>query len=197
MHSLTKEIYLGYTITIQQHGPKEAPNPRDGSNYGKIITWHDTHKIGDANPFSSMTDFLLWQDDHPCVTVPVFLYEKPEILLSGSDTFKKKIPRPIGLAYVENTQLYKEFKAERLSKRMRETAKSVLAREIDQLSRWYNGEVYAYTISNSLGTVVHEEIGFYTTPQDVLLDAKLWLDLERGNNSVTASVSLYTHLMPV
>lgn len=78
-----------------------------------------------------------------------------------------------GVILATKDKIRKEFGCKRITKSIRERVLEALKAEINLLDRYYNGEVYEFTVTDERGECIYSCCGFYCDPEDVLSEGVL------------------------
>lgn len=78
-----------------------------------------------------------------------------------------------GVILATNEAIRRTFECKRITKSIREKAAEILKAEADCLDRYYNGDVYGFTVTDERGECINSCFGFYCDPEDVLSEGVL------------------------
>lgn len=193
MGALGETEYRGYTISIEQD--KEANNPREWTNFGNIIAWHPRYLLGDTwmnKDFPNRASFSKWlKTQGGKVTVlPVFLYDHSVQCLS-TETFVGRAQHAewdsgeVGFTFITDADARAALGVKRLTKNARKEVVLNLKSALESYSRYIQGRVYRYTITDedyggfvdSLGGCEDEPIeGKFNDGESALAAAKELID---------------------
>lgn len=122
-------------------------NPRvDYDNLGTIACLHKHYNLGEINTAEAVEEVMSSINDTNAVILPVFMYEHSGIALSTgtfSDTWDSG---QLGVIFVSHSDIKREYGNLELT--TLETVKKVLQSEIEEYSRYLNGEVYGYIVKD-------------------------------------------------
>ena len=149
--------YKGHVISVS---PDDNPSdPRENDNLGTMICFHRRYNLGDKHKFSDSQEFLEWLKENKndiAICLPIFMYEHSEVSLSTSN---KKYPfndrwdaGQVGIVYVTKETLKKEYPIDQPQEKTIEIATNVLVAEVEEYSRYLNGDIYGYQISATEGS---------------------------------------------
>jgi len=159
LEKITIEIY-------QDSEPNESP--REWSNLGCMLCWHNRYNLGDDNPFSEPDDFHKWLKDNPSIVLPLYLYDHSGITMSCSNSgypFTDMFDSgQVGYIYVERAKILKEYGWKYLTTARIAKIKSHLMNEVEVYDDYLTGNVYGFiTRCNECGAELDSCWGYYGT----------------------------------
>lgn len=172
---ILKSMVGNYTLDIWTDVSPE--NPREGFNYGKIIIRSEKFNLNETD-FSLDKDFRRLRiiskrkNDSDYIVFPIYAYIRNTISLylsrpKGSDMFDTPI---IGFVIVDKRDFKKRFGLFKNESNIivNEMAAREIKKEIDDFTKYLNGDVYGYTLKLN-GEVIDHCGGFYgdITPFDI------------------------------
>ena len=147
-----KEEYKGYEINIIQDEDSSWSNPRENSNSGHMICFHNRYTLGDKHTLS-IEGLHKIVNKKNVIALPIYMYDHSGIGLSTSNTqYPFNCPwdsGKIGYIYVTFEEIYKKFKTKRVTTKLAKKVVEILQSEVDVYSMYVQGEVYGYTIAKS------------------------------------------------
>lgn len=179
--NLKEEITLYWTVD-------EYPeSPREWSNLGTFITFDSSYYSPDKHNFNEPADFISSilgeetteriydkynntndflddvipkMDKKGFIVFPVSAYEHGMIRYylgadSGWDT------RTDGFIFVEKEKAYKEFNTKRITKKVLDNIERIFEGELENYTRYANGEVYGFVIEDLKGDHLDSCYGIY------------------------------------
>lgn len=150
----------GYKLSVFRD--EDAPNPRQWENLGKMVCWHSRYDLGDEHDFEEMSDFLKSEEyKNAFVALPVYMLDKNNALSFSETPFEDGWnSRQVGYIYVTQEQA-KEFLGAEIREEDRESIKEQLVEEVKTYDQYYQGDCYAFKISNEYGKVINEDKGYF------------------------------------
>lgn len=144
--ALDTRTHRGLRITL--HVDEDCESPRENDNLGTIIAWHRNYRLSDddAPKHIEPADF---DPNEYAICLPIFMYEHSGVALStrkAGQFADRWDAGQVGWIYVTRDKLLHEYSAKKLTRRVRETAETVLAAEVEEYGRWCNGECYGYVV---------------------------------------------------
>lgn len=167
--------YRGYTIRIYPDDDY-GESPREWDNLGHMACFHSRYDLGDnyqnrPDGCRDANDFLEWlkeNKDEIAILLPLYLYDHSGITMWTDDGIKRYHQHyawdggQVGYIYVLKSELRKELKAVRLSKKNLEYARKVLIGEVQVYDQYLTGDVYGYVLEND-GEEIDSCWGYYPT----------------------------------
>jgi hypothetical protein len=158
----------GNTIRIFPDFDGSAANPRDCDNLGTFWTQDRRYNSPDALPvrgniFESITNRFGGDGtaegnakalSRAAVWLPVWKYEHSGVAYAAAESNPFSCPwdsGQVGYIFVTREEVRKEFNVSRITPKVREKVLKALRGEVAEFSKWANGEVYGYTITDSEG----------------------------------------------
>lgn len=164
--------------TIEIHPDFHPMNPREEcDNLGTIWTQERRHKSPDDMPCGSNVFASIAQEfggkaypesmekalDRECVWLPVWKYEHSGVAYRASASNPFFCPwdsGAVGYVFVRKADVRKEYGVKRITKAVREKALAVLQGEVEEYSRYANGEAYGFKIMDHNGDEIDSCWGF-------------------------------------
>jgi hypothetical protein len=155
----------GNTIRIFPDFDGSAANPRDWDNLGTFWTQEYRHNSPDALPvrgniFDSLCSVVGGGEKglrRHAIFLPVWKYEHGGVAYAAAESNPFSCPWDSGQAgyiFVTREEVRKEFNVSRITPKVREKVLKALRGEVAEYSKWANGEVYGYTITDPEGDEV-------------------------------------------
>jgi hypothetical protein len=151
-----EEEYKGYTIKIVDDN--DPINPRDDSNYGKMICFHKRYDLGDKTDLTS-DNFNGWEEleEHikkelkAVIVLPLFLYDHSGLSLR---TFRHGYHGAwdcgqVGFIYATKESITDINGKTKLTKSFLKKLEGYLIDEVEEYSKYLNGEGYGYEIEKN------------------------------------------------
>jgi hypothetical protein len=178
---ITSQQIGNYTISTFYD---ECPtNPREWDNFGTMVFFHGRYKLGDKHSYRS-SDYDNWnelkkhiiQAENAAILLPVYMYDHSGISLSVNTFGCNWDSGQIGFIYVSREKLLKEYyPAKIITKKLKERVIKYLIGEINEYNQYLSGEVYAVSVQDHEGEIVHECYGFYSE-DDAINDAMQYVN---------------------
>ena len=129
-------------------------NPREFDNLGSMVLYHRRYNIGDKWEYlpghykPSTQEFSSWKDmgayfekvHELAVCFPVYMYDHGGIAISVEPYYCRWDSGQVGFIFVSKSKLRKEYCVKRLTKSIIENAKSALIAEVNQYSKYLQGD---------------------------------------------------------
>jgi hypothetical protein len=178
MAPILEEFDVGNLTAFVSYDTEPESPRHDGENLGTIWGWHRRYNLADANagePFSfTLDDFGRWDKlkeamskAYPGIVVlDVWLYDHSIQHISttsfvGRAHHAEWDSGQYGVVYALPEQIRKWFGVKRVTERVREKARAVLASEITLFDQYISGAVYCVSIETKDGDEVASECGIY------------------------------------
>ena len=138
---------------------EDGPNPRtDYDNLGTMVCRHKKYTLGDINSDSDVERVMSEINEKNALIVPIYMYEHSGIALKASPFNDPWDSGQLGIIYVSHDNIVKEYGS--LSEENIETAKKVLVGEVEEYSKYVNGETYGFQVLNEDDEVLESCYGF-------------------------------------
>ncbi len=163
--------HLGYTIKVFHD--EDPQNPRtEFDNLGTMLYTSLRYNIGDERKSEDAIQEIVERDD--VIALPVYFYSHSGVALSTSEFSCKWDSGRSGIIYCEIEDAKKAYPGlddAELDKVVRERLKA----EVEEYSKYMNGEVYGFTITEPNGFNESSCWGFYSI-EDCIEDAKMFAE---------------------
>src|SRR5262245_42634018 len=149
-------------LTVALYHDEDCSSPRENDNLGTVIAWHRRYSLSDTDAPKHIEPQQFDPGAYP-VCLPVFMYEHGGIALSvgrGGQFSDPWDSGQLGWIYVEREKLLREYSVKRLSKQIIEKATTVLTSEIEEYSKFVEGQCYGYVVSDDDGETLDSCWGF-------------------------------------
>ena len=164
-------------ITVEVYQDTNPESPREWSNIGVIVCWHNRYDLGDKHNFGEPDEFYEWLKDNPAIVLPLYLYEHGGITMSCSNSgypFTDMFDAgQVGYIYITREKIRQEYGWKYLTSSRIATIKTYLMNEVHTYDDYLTGNVYGYiTRCNQCGAELDSCWGFYGSnwKQNGLLD---------------------------
>jgi len=162
----------GYTVKVFADEDASTADPRDADNFCTLVFFGKSRGLGDDHGYDS-GDYSGWSELTAAVEAnvpggivkPVYRFEHSGIALSTSDRmFRACDPQgwdwsQIGFAVVTAEEIRANYLRKRISRKLREQAEGLVDAEVEEYSKFLNGEVYYFEVEDPEGNEVEIEDG--------------------------------------
>lgn len=155
----------GNTIQIFPDFDGSATNPRQYDNLGTF--WTQEHRYNSPDPlpvrgniFDSLCSVVGGGEKglgRHAIFLPVWKYEHSGVAYAAAESNPFHCPWDSGQAgyiFATHEKVRKEYGVKRITAKVREKALNTMRAEVAEYSKWANGEVYGYTITDPEGDEV-------------------------------------------
>lgn len=176
----------GFTVQIHQDNTG-TDSPRHDSNLGTFWTGERRHRSPDkvtGDILAALSKALRcmagWDSvtkalDLQAVWLPVWKYEHGGVAYVAAMSNPFSCPwdsGQAGIIFALKADVRKEYGVKRVDAKTRAKALEVLKGEVQTYSKWANGEVYGYTVTDATGEEVDSCWGFIGDLEHVREEAK-------------------------
>jgi len=182
--------YKGHKIEIDTDCDPIDPI-KDFDMLGTMVFCHSRYALGheqtmdmdeymtnlaiDADPkLEDKIDKLDWNDDmieeyvnrsleKNYVILPIYMYDHSGITINTSGYSCPWDSGQVGYIYVSKSDVRKEWKVNRISKKLMSKVIGVLVGEIETYDQYLTGDIYGYNVYDNTGEVIDSCWGFYGT----------------------------------
>jgi hypothetical protein len=165
-------------LTVSLHVDEDCSSPRDWDNLGTLVAWHRRYTLGDEQPLDTPDQWIAaWRSDNAdwrsAVILPVFMHEHGNVALGVRDFGDPWDSGQVGWIYVLPARIRKEYGCKHISGRVRAEVAAVLQGEVEEYSRYVNGECYGYVVEDAHGQQLDSCWGFigYEVARDAAQEA--------------------------
>ena len=128
-------------MTIKAAPDDMADDPRDMDDFGHMICFNRRHNIGD-NHSMTREELLDEIDRKDVVALPLYLFDHGGITISTQPFYCPWDGGQVGYFYVTHNELRREFGKQRVSKKLRESAKKIMQSIVRDYDYYIRGEVW-------------------------------------------------------
>jgi hypothetical protein len=159
----TLEPLKGWTCVLYHDEDASHCDPRGNDNLGKMYCLHKRYELGDKHPykedmFTGWKDFLdtIMEDEGPIPWArSIYMIDHSGIALSIRTSFSDCDPGhwdsgQVGWAFITAKQMVKEYGPKWNEKQLQDAANCVDI-EVQEYSKWCEGEVYGYIVRDPEG----------------------------------------------
>jgi hypothetical protein len=166
MNDLSNATY-GITMTIVTDDDPLDPR-KDFDHLGKMFCFHKRRNLGDKHSID-FNDFTGWDemekhirsDLDGAVVLPLYLFDHSGLNMSTSPFGCLWDSGQVGFIYATRSDILKEWKVSRLSKKVLAKAAAVLESEVQVYTQYLSGDVYGYVVRLASGEILDSCWGFY------------------------------------
>lgn len=190
-----KISYRGYVIKIMQD---EDPQ-YDFSELGSRVCWHSKYSLSSNNistrtdnqnktdkykenyNFEEPEDFQQFCKENKVLAFPLYLYDHSGITISMSNGYPYNDcfdAGQIGWVFVTYEEIRKEYSVKKVTKKLLEKAKAILAEEVKTFDDYLRGNVYGFVAETADGEHIDSCWGFYGDTDYPIAEAKSAIDWE-------------------
>lgn len=151
---------------------EDAPNPREWDNLGTMVCGHRRYRLGDeqaANTelYGSWDEWLEGELGKDVIALPLYLYDHGGLAMS-TEGWRYPFNDPwdagqVGWIYVTKEKVRREYGVKRVTRKVRDRVLAVLEAEVEEYSRWLEGDVYGYVLEDAKGNEIDSCWGFFGT----------------------------------
>ena len=159
----------GYTVNVFADEDAENADPRDADNFCTLIFFGPSRRLGDDHGYDPK-DYYCWDELTAAVEAntpggivkPVYRFEHGGIALSTSDRKFRAVDSAgwdwsqIGFAIVTAQGIRDTYLRKRITKKLREQAEALVDAEVEEYSKFLNGEVYYFGVVDPEGNEVED-----------------------------------------
>lgn len=155
--AIDRITHKGLTIEIW-HDP-DCSSPRENDNLGTIVAWHRRYTLSDKEaPKCEPAEFDPAEYE---ICLPLQMFEHGDILLRAGAPFGDRWDSgQVGWIYVTAEKLQHEYSDDHTPASRLEHATKVLQSEVEEYSRYVNGECYGYIVKDRHGEQLDACWGF-------------------------------------
>lgn len=139
-------------LVVELHYDENPQNPREWSNLGKMICSHRRYTLGDEqfdpDDYEGWKDLEkhLYENEGAGIVLPLGLYDHSGLSMYIGDSHDRWDGGQVGFIYATNEQLEKEYGV--IGCEELEKVKKVLEGEVEEYTKYLNGEVYGFVVKN-------------------------------------------------
>jgi len=165
---LVKEINKNRAV-LKIYQDQDCPSPREGENLGTMVCWHRCYQLGDeqAKNTGSYSSWEEWREGElgkDVIALPLYLYHHSGLAMSTRCTYPFNDPwdaGQVGWIYTTPEKIRDWFGVKRVTKKLRARVFEILEAEVEEYSRWLEGDVYGYVLEDPEGNEIDSCWGFY------------------------------------
>lgn len=154
---VTENDTYNINIVLDQY----PESPREWDNLGTLVIFGKNAK-DETTEKRDRYELQTYLQTFTGVYLPVYCYEHRGIAYSTTPFICRWDSGQVGYIFVTTEKLKEEF-PNWVSNEVVKNAEEILSGEIETYSKWANGDVYGYEITNSNGQHIDSCWGYYTT----------------------------------
>jgi len=180
-----------HRLTI--HYDEDPINPReDCDNFGTMVCFHGRYSLGDKHEFTidGLKEFI--RTEKQIVALPLYLYDHSGITMSTGRFSCPWDSGQVGYIYITHDEIRRNWNIDRVTRRYRDWAESLLESEVKMYDQYLTGDVYGFVLEEKVecatcGHVEYETIdicwGFFGS--------------DLNENGIAHHIGMeYQHLLP-
>jgi hypothetical protein len=153
-----------YRIVIDNDETCESPRTYD--NMGTLVCFHRRYDLSDKKHgytpedirYSEETGKLLGEE--PMIFLPVYGYEHSGMVIGTQPFSCPWDSGRLGIIFVTESKVRAEYGRKRITKALREKVLNILRAEVEEMSKWLQGDTWCYKAYNADGTFIESVGGF-------------------------------------
>jgi hypothetical protein len=167
--------HKGYQINVFYDQSPESP--REWDNLGTMLCLHRNYKLGEDHHYRTSDDIMAFIKTQKCIWLPIYMYDHSGITINTTGFSCPWDSGQLGIIYVTDERIRKEWNCKRISKQRRLQVKAQLIGEVETYDKYLRGEIYGYTITseNDNDWIGDSCWGFYDQ-EDMVKEAKSIID---------------------
>ncbi len=173
--------YRGQVIKIYQD--EDAESPRDWDNLGTMVCFHSRYALGDKHDLS-YEDFNSWselkqylfKELKALIVLPLYIMDHSGIHINTTG-FEYCDPGnrdsgQIGFIYVTAGIIREQYRAARITEKIRNQAKDCLLSEVNKYNDYVTGKVFWYAAETIDGNLIDSCGGYFGDTEYMINEAK-------------------------
>jgi hypothetical protein len=142
------ETFQHKGLTVEIEIDQDCSSPRENCNLGTIVGFHRDYKLTDDGvSFDCPEAVMAHVKASGAIALPVYMYEHSGVMLSTGAFGCPWDSGQVGVIYVEREKVLKDYSVKRISPKVREKVLACLKAEVEEFSKYLNGECYGFVIS--------------------------------------------------
>jgi len=140
-----QEKYKDFEIEIYQD--TDPMSPRDWSNLGTMVCFHNRYKLGDQSGMSmeELKD-LVRRKDKDVLALPLYLYDHSGITMRTSPFSCPWDSGQVGYIYITYENIRKNWNVKKVTKKLIKQTLEILENEVKTYNDYLIGNVYGYVV---------------------------------------------------
>lgn len=148
----------------------DPTNPREEFDHlGVMVCFHRRYRLGDRDHGYDAADYDDWdevfkdirENEHPAVILPIYMYDHGGVTVSTQPFSCAWDSGQIGFIFARREDVRREYKKQRISKKIRERVKEVLRAEVKEYDQFLTGDVWGFAIESDQGDDICSCWGFF------------------------------------
>lgn len=146
-------------------------SPREWDNLGTMVCFHNRYDLGDKHSYDAddysgweeMKKAILKEEGRGTVILPLYLYDHGGISMSTGAFSCRWDSGQVGFILVNKKTILAEFGGKIVTKKLRERIEGILEGEVETYTKYLEGDVYGFQITDEDNDIVDSCYGFYGT----------------------------------
>lgn len=145
--------------TLEIRRDTDPQNPREWTNLGTMVCWHNNYKLGDKQPKVRSDKWMEENIPKGSVVLPLFLMDHSGLTIrTTSGLFRAVDPQKfdwgqVGVIVATPEDIHRTFPtAKRITETLRKTVRRVLEIEVRVYNDFLTGQCWGYDFTDSDGT---------------------------------------------
>jgi hypothetical protein len=148
-------------------------NPRKDRDFSTIYYSSSRYNLGDNCVSKDEIESII--EDKEMVYLPVYAYIHSGVMLNTGGFSCPWDSGMSGVIAVSKDKIRQEYNTKRITQKILEQVTSRLKAEVEEFSKYLNGEVYGFQVKDESGDIVESCYGFYSE-EDAEAEGKAALD---------------------
>lgn len=167
--------YIDTTAVVCNITYEEYPeSPRTWDNLGKMVLKHNKYHLA-MEADIDFDDFVGWDEvekylrnEHEAyIVLPVQMHEHSSINIYVGDSHDRWDGGQLGFIFATREDIKTWFEVERITQAVRERAIACLTAEVDDYSKYIDGECYRFTLERAADGAYIDSCGGYYNTNDI------------------------------
>jgi len=155
-------VYVKYQ-KLKIYNDDDPQNPRtEWDNFGHMIAFHRRYTLGDEGHGIDIDDFDGWdalkkyliKEKEAAIIVPLYLFDHSGITINTTGFSCPWDSGQVGFTYVTRQEILDNWQEKRLTKDLKEKARSLLVAEVQNFDDYLTGNCYGYVLEDENGNEI-------------------------------------------
>ena len=155
-------VYVKYQ-KLKIYNDDDPQNPRtEWDNFGHMIAFHRRYTLGDEGHGIDIGDFDGWdalekyliKEKEAAIILPLYLFDHSGITINTTGFSCPWDSGQVGFTYVTRQEILDNWQEKRLTKDLKEKARSLLVAEVQNFDDYLTGNVYGYILEDENGNEI-------------------------------------------
>jgi hypothetical protein len=152
-------VYVPYQ-KLKIYNDDDPQNPRtEWDNFGHMVAFHRRYMLGDEGHGIDSGDFDGWdelekylvKEKEAVIVLPLYLFDHSGITINTTGFSCPWDSGQVEFTYVTRQEILDNWQEKRLTKDLKERARSLLIAEVQNYDDYLNGNVYGYVLEDEHG----------------------------------------------